>query len=211
MSPDILDLKNFYTASQAQKRLGMSKSSFFDLVRKGTITKVTLPGKTQGMYPKTLIDNLAATIQTTLAQYERDTSVFELATLDDLAMEVAIDLSLYGKKGTTPLERRIERMQKNAAGNYVLRNEGEIVGHVAFYPVEKEYLLDLVHARVSGIPLEKIELFTPGQPLQVMFIIMSVKPGFPPDVANHFGLRLIAGTVQVFRSFAEQGVLIENI
>ena len=179
MAPDTLDLRHFYTASQAQQRLGMSKSSFFDLVRKGTITKVTLPGKTQGMYPKTLIDNLAATIKTTLAQYERDTSVFELATLDDLPIEVGIDLSLYGRKGTTPLERRIERMQKNTAGNYVLRNEGEIVGHVAFYPVEKDYLLDLVHARVQGIPIEKIQLFAPGQPLQVMFIIISVKPGFP--------------------------------
>src|SRR5207244_9915390 len=103
---DTLDLKNFYTASQAQKRLMLSKSSFFDLVRKGTITKVTLPGKKQGLYPKPLIDNLAATIKTTLAQYERDTSVFELATLDDLPIEVDIDLSLYGSKDTTSLERR---------------------------------------------------------------------------------------------------------
>ncbi len=211
MSPDILDLKNFYTASQAQKRLGMSKSNFFDLVRKGTITKVRLPGKTQGLYPKTLIDNLAATIKTTLAQYERDSSVFELATLEDLPIEVEIDLSLYGRKGTTPLESRIERMQKNPEGNYVLRNEGEIVGHVAFYPVEKEYLIDLVHARVHGIPLDKIQLFVPDLPLQVIFIIMSVKPGFPPEVAKHFGQRLIAGTVQVFRSLAERGILIENI
>ena len=209
MAPDLSE--NFYTASQAQKRLGLSKSSFFDLVRKGTITKVTLPGKVQGVYPKALIDNLAATIYTTLAQYERDTSVFELATLDDLPIEVGIDLSLYGRKGTTPLEQRIERMEKNPEGNYVLRNEGEIVGHVAFYPIEKEYLLDLLHARVSGIPVEKVQLFEPGQPLQVMFSIMSVKPGFPPEVANHSGQRLIAGTVQVFKKLAERGILIENI
>ena len=208
---DTLDLKNFYTASQAQKRLMLSKSSFFDLVRKGTITKVTLPGKKQGVYPKALIDNLAASIKTTLAQYERDRSVFERATFEDLPIEVDIDFSLYGRKGTTPLESRIERLKKNSEGNYVLRNEGEIVGHVAFYPVEKEYLIDLIHARVHGIPIEKIQMFTPGIPLQVMFIIMSVKPGFPPDVANHFGQRLIAGTVQVFRNLAERGVLIENI
>src|SRR2546421_5537571 len=93
-------LKNFYTASEAQERLGFSKSQFYYLVRKGTIKKVTLPGKKQGVYPKSQIDRFAATIKAVIEQYEPESSNFGLASLDDLPVEVEIDLSLYGQKGT---------------------------------------------------------------------------------------------------------------
>src|SRR6266568_2174789 len=106
-----IQVKNFYTASQAQERLGISRSSFFYLVRKGTIKKVTFPGKKQGVYPKTEIDKFAATIKALMEQYEPEGSFFEPASFDDLPTEVEIDMSLYGLKGTTPLQSRIERLQ----------------------------------------------------------------------------------------------------
>src|SRR5438876_12218883 len=87
-------VKNFYTASQAQARLGISRSSFFYLVRKGTIKKVTMPGKKQGMYPKIEIDRFAAEIKALMEQYESEPSSFEPATFADLQEEYAIDLSL---------------------------------------------------------------------------------------------------------------------
>lgn len=42
-------------------------------------------------------------------------------------------------------------------------------------------------------------------------VVISVKPGFPPDVAKHYGSRLIARTVNVFRQLGERGVEVRNI
>ncbi len=204
-------VKNFYTASEAQKRLGISKSQFFYLVRKGTIKKVTFPGKKQGVYPKPVIDKFAATIKALIEQYEPGASRFEPATFEDLPIEVEIDMSLYGQKGTTPLQSRVERLQRNPESNFVLRFEGQIVGHVALYPVDRQYLQKLLHNQVSGIPAEMVLPWLIDAPLDVFISIISVRPGFTLDVAKHFGLRLIAGAISFLKELGERGVVIENI
>jgi hypothetical protein len=204
-------MKNFYTASEAQKRLGMDKNSFYYLVRKGTFKGVTPPGKKHSLYPKSEIDKFAASIKTLMEQYERETSTFEEATPEDLQTEVDIDQSLYGSKGTTPLEARLARLQANPEGNYVLRNEGEIVGHISFYPVEPVTLREAITGERHGIPTDKILSFEAGRLLDLLVFVISVKPGFPPDVANHYGQRLIAGTVHVLKKLGERGIEIENI
>jgi len=179
-------------------------------VKSGKIRKVVFPHKKQGVYPRAEIDHLALSIKALIDQFEPSSS-FEAATIDDLATEVEIDLALYGERGTTPLEKRIERLRRNNESNFVLRRSGEIVGHVSFYPVEADYLNKLLHAEVVGIPAEKVLPWTPGVPLHVFMSIISVKPGFPSGVAKHFGLRLLAGTVTVLRSLGRRGVLIETI
>lgn len=204
-------MKNFYTASEAQKRLGMDKNSFYYLVRKGTLKGIAPPGKKHSLYPKSEIDKFAASIKTLMEQYGREASVFEKATTEDLQTEVDIDLSLYGNKGTTPLEARLARLNANPEGNYVLRNEGDVVGHVSFYPVESETLREAISGERHGIPIDKILPFEPGKPLDILIFIISVKPGFPPDVSNYYGQRLIAGTVHTLRELGERGVEIENI
>jgi hypothetical protein len=203
-------VKNFYTASEAQTRLGVTKSAFYYLQQTGKIKKVVFPGKKQGVYPRSQIDQLAASIKALIDQYEPSLS-FEPATMEDLQTEVDIDLSLYGEKGTTPLERRIERLQRNPESNFVLRRGGEIVGHIALYPMDKEYLEQLLHAHVSGIPAEMVLPWLVGVPLHVFISIISVKPGFPNDEGKHFGMRLLAGTVSMLRTLGERGVLIETI
>lgn len=203
-------MDNFYTATEARKRLGLPRSTFFYLVKKGTIKKVVFPGMKQGVYPRSAIDELALSIKALIDQFE-PSSVFEPATLEDLPIEVEIDRALYGDKGTTPLERRIERLQRNPESNFVLRRSGEIIGHCAFYPMEQEHLIKLLDAEMSGIPADKVLAWSVGVPLHVFFSIISVKAGFPPDVAPHTGLRLLAGAVSVFRSLGARGVIIETV
>lgn len=69
----------------------------------------------------------------------------------------------------------------------------------------------LLHAEASGIPADKVLPWVSGVPLHVFFSIISVKAGFPPDVARHTGLRLLAGAVSVFRSLGLRGVIIETV
>jgi hypothetical protein len=205
-------MKNFYTAKEAQERLGIDNNGFHYLVRKGTIKGVTLPGKKYKVYPRTEIDRFAATLKTAIEQYERESSVFEPATIDDLIAEYQIDMSIFGKRGTTALDARIDRLQKIPEGNFVLKNDGDIVGYGCYYPLEHGVITGLFDASYKGtIPVEKFLPFKPGMPLEVFIFVVAVKPGFPPDVEKHYGLRLIAGIVEHFRRLGERGVVIENI
>jgi len=205
-------LKNFYTAGEAMTQLGMTKSAFFYLVRKGTINKVVMPGKKQGLYPKTDIDRLAATIKTTIEMYEQESSVFDVATLDDLQVEYEMDIALLGRGATTAIEARRDRLRKNPEGNYVLRNAGMVVGYFCFYPLPETIIEDRLHNRIEGaIPIEKFGLFEPGHPLHVHIFMIGVRPGYPPDVAKHYGQRLIAGVVDIFRQFGERGINIVKL
>ncbi|HEU5379301.1 MAG TPA: hypothetical protein VFV38_28095 [Ktedonobacteraceae bacterium] len=204
-------VKNFYTSTEAQKRLGMDKNQFNYLVRKGTINGVVLPGHKRSVYPKTEVDNLAAALQVTIEQYERDESIFQVATLDDMAEEYALDASLYGKKTATIAERTI-RLRKNPESDYVLKSEGEIVGHISFFPVNQTTMQEFVNGELADADMPaRILPFTPGQPLEVLMLVMSVKPGFPPSIAKHFGQRLVMGTLRVFRDLGSRGVEINGI
>jgi hypothetical protein len=204
-------VKNFYTSSEAQERLGMSKNQFHYLVRKGTINGVTLPGRKRSVYPKTEIDNLAAALKTTIEQYERDKSVFRVATIEDMEEEYALDASLYGKK-TATISERIARLKKNPESDYILENEGEIVGHISFFPISQEALQKFVRGEIadSDLPSEVLP-FTVGNPLEILMLVMSVKRGFPSGTSKHFGQRLVTGALGVFKKLGERGVEINGI
>ncbi len=205
-------MKNFYTAKEAQERLGMNNNSFHYLVRKGTIKGVVLPGRKHKVYPRTEIDKLAATLVAIIEQYEHESSVFEPATLEDLPTEYQIDMSVFGRRGTTALEARIERLKTIAEGNFVLKNAGDVVGYACYYPIERSYLLDVLAGRAAQpIPIDKFLPFVPSIPLDVYVFMIAVKPGFPPDTEKHYGLRLISGMVEHFRQLGERGVIIENL
>lgn len=204
-------IKNFYSSSEAQERLGVDKNHFNYLVRKGTINGVTLPGRKRNVYPKTQIDNLAAALHTTIEQYERDKSLFQAANLDDMEEEYALDASLYGKR-TATIEERTIRLKKNPESDFVLKSEGEIVGHISFFPISTESMGEFTRGEISDSEMpSRILLFEPGQPLEVLLLVMSVKPGFPPDIAKHFGQRLVMGALSVFSEFGRRGVEINGI
>ncbi|MBA2391180.1 MAG: helix-turn-helix domain-containing protein [Ktedonobacteraceae bacterium] len=204
-------MKTFYTAKEAQERLGMNNNHFHYLVRKGTVKGVVLPGRKHSVYPRSDIDKLAAALVSLIEQYDKDVSVFQVATQEDMQEEFQMDVSLFGKK-TATLEQRIERLEHNPESDYVLKNEGEIVGHISFFPLSQEDMKLFLDGKIADPELpSKVLPFVSGEDLDILILVMGVKPGFPPDVASHYGQRLIAGTIQVFRILGERGVKINNI
>src|SRR5690242_7251171 len=121
----------------------MNNNNFHYLVRKGTIKGVVLPGKKYNVYPKTEIDRFAASLKAVMEQYEHESSVFEPATIEELPVEYQIDLSLFGRRGTTAIEARVEGLESIPNGNFVLRNTGDIVGYACFYAIEPQYMQKL--------------------------------------------------------------------
>jgi predicted DNA-binding transcriptional regulator AlpA len=50
----------YYTAREAQTRLGLSKAKFYKWVREGIVPRVVLPGMKQGVYPRRDVEALVS-------------------------------------------------------------------------------------------------------------------------------------------------------
>ncbi len=93
----------YYTASQAQAMLGLSKAMFHRKVNQGLIPKVTPPGKKQSIYPKRDVDALARAMNLIFEQHER--IVFSKSTLADQEEEMHIGIRCFGHEFITSLPR----------------------------------------------------------------------------------------------------------
>ena len=102
---------HYYTASEAQARLSLSKAMFFRKVHQGLIPKVVLPGMKQGVYPKRDIDALAMSMDMVFEQYDK--MVFSRSTPADQIEEMNIGIHCFGRDFITPLPERIAFQQKS--------------------------------------------------------------------------------------------------
>src|SRR5438876_10970327 len=92
---------HFYTASEAQDILGISKGMTFSKVQEGLIPKIILPGMKQGVYPKRDIDAIAKSMNMLFEQY--DNIVFCKSTPADQAEEMNIRIRCFGCDFHAPL------------------------------------------------------------------------------------------------------------
>src|SRR4051794_2535569 len=92
-----LDMKNYYTASQAQERLGVDKNRFNYLVRSGKIKKHVPPGMAQGRYSKTQVDRLARENLAFMTYDESHGITFsKVTTHEDIEDEYALAEHMFG-------------------------------------------------------------------------------------------------------------------
>jgi predicted DNA-binding transcriptional regulator AlpA len=52
-------MDNYYTEGEAIKKLGIPKSTFYDLVKANQIPKVNVPSRKRAFYPRQRIDEMA--------------------------------------------------------------------------------------------------------------------------------------------------------
>jgi hypothetical protein len=198
-------MDNFYTAKEAQKKLGVTHDKFQYMVRSGKIKKVILPDRKYGVYPKEQINRLAAAIEAATELYTHEASTFERATESDLP-------EIYTMvKGTglipTPIEIMKGWIQHNPESFYTLRDEGIVVAYACILAVDHDWLMRVLkdEIRIGRVPLEQISLFVPGQPLDIYIRDLVVGKG-QRDKVVHYAQRIIAELVNIFSQLGERGV-----
>src|SRR5258706_11842462 len=95
LSGGIMD--TYYTEEQAIKKLGIPRSTFYDLVKANEIPKVNVPSRKRAFYPRQGIDELAeerARILGEVAQVP-ERFVFVLPQRDDLEQLVDIERMFF--------------------------------------------------------------------------------------------------------------------
>jgi len=204
-------VENFYTAKEAQKKLGVNVNKFQYMVRKGQIKKVILPGHKYGVYPKEQVNRLAAAIEATAELYVHDASVFELATEADLPEIYAMVARTMPR--VTPIEIQRAWIKRNPEAFYTLRDNGIVVAYACVFPVNYRWLERVLkdEIRIGDVPVKEIYPFTPGRPLDVYIRDLIVGKTNDKEKFTHYAQRMISELVHVFNQLGTRGIEIHAI
>lgn len=206
--------RGFYSAAEAIRKLGIPKSTFYDMVERGQIKKVVPPNKSDGVYPKAEIDKMAKANTLFMLQYATDTSVFEKAQEEDIEDITELCIELFGKNGTASYETRLAQYHCNPDIFYTTRQDGVIVGYVGMFPLKQEAIQQIMSGedeatfRVGILSPENITQFQPGEADNV-FLVIGVRQKLPKT--RLYGARTITGTIEAMEQLARQGVIIKRL
>src|SRR5713226_3145257 len=169
----------YYTASQATAKLGLSKAMFHRKVSQGLIPKVTPPGKKQSLYPKRDIDALARAMNLIFEQHER--IVFSKSTPADQEEEMQIGIRCFGQEFITPLPERIAFQEKSEFTFWSLKIDGRVVGYVSLFRFPPLFLDDILTGRhvERDITVKEVLKFTRQEPFDVYVDVMAIDPRLP--------------------------------
>lgn len=211
--------KNFYTASQAIKKLGIPRSTFFHFVAAGKIQKVVPQGYTEGYYPKTAIDKMALELELFSLQHASDSSIFRKAEEKDIQAIHDLSLSIFGTTVAPSYESRLAPYLKNPDIYYIVEQDGMLVGYLGIVPIKKE-----VAERIMGeteearsklltsmseiVTPENILMFKPGEAENIYLIAVS-RQGL--SRSKYYGMKLISGGYEVLKDFAQQGIIAKRL
>ena len=212
--------KNFYTATEAIKKLGMPRATFFHFVKNGKIKKIVPEGYTEGYYPKKDIDKMALARDMLTLGYTTDSSIFRRAEEKDIQGIYDLGIALFGTATTPSYETRLACYRTNPDAYYVVEQDSLIVGYLYMFPMKAEAI-----ARIMGVEQEttmshllsmRSEIVVPENILQFrpgeadnMFLTIGVRQGLARS--KYYGMKLISGGFEVLKDFARQGVIVKRL
>src|SRR5216684_6890020 len=120
-----------YTAAEVKEKLGITQGQLNTYIRNGTLKPLTPPGKKQGVYLRSEVDQLVRETQAFMAIRQKTSSTFSRATEEDLKATVEITRVLFGlrENDEATFARRLNWLSRNPDIFYVLKSEGVVVGY----------------------------------------------------------------------------------
>jgi hypothetical protein len=206
----------YYTAKEAREILGMTHSALLNQVAAGNLQRIIPPGRRQGVYLKEEVDRLKREMDTWLLSRQAtnvESAKFVKAMVEDMPEAVALSAAIFGDLNIIPLEKRIEWLKKNPDIDYLLKQEGQIVGYLSLVPLRPETIDDLLNQRryAKELTTDDILIYEPGVPVDIYGMAIGVKPGVSTSQKRDWGASLIMGAMQVIKSLGEHGIEIRSI
>lgn len=214
-----------YTAAEAAKRLGLPKTTFHNYVRDGRIKKTVPPGQTEGYYSKVEIEKLAQARELFILLNSTEPVTFQRAgSEEDIKGIYDLTIAIYGIGGTPSYEERLKIWHKNPYVYYVVKQENIVVGYISMIwftdnalkqlmgPTPKQSIITPAGTGVYSITgAENILTFTPGKPIDSLFISVGVRPGMSNTEQRIYSFKLIRDTITVLEEFAERGMPVKML
>ena len=207
--------KDFYTAQEAMKKLGLAKSTFYDYVKDGRIPQPQLPSFRQrgAMFPAKQIDELANAMQGLLVSYNevQQQYTFRIAKPEDATALSKFSNYVFERVGGygTPPEIYGEWFKNPFLEvGHILLNNDHIAGYFTTHPLSDTQIKQVLNreVRLSSIPTKDYETLEPGKPLNVYIGDMAVDPNI-----KQLSVHLIGKMLSYFQNLGRQGIEIKGI
>jgi|SRR5579884_532358 len=200
----------YYSASEAQAKLKLSKTMFHKQVKQGLIPKVILPGMKQGVYPKRDIDTLAISTNLALAQ---ETFSLVKSTPADLMEELHIDARHFGRPFTRSLPERIAFQQKNEYTFLAFKVRGQVVGYLSLFRCTDQVLGALLkgYKIERDISLKDILSFERLQPFSIYLGNILIDPALATHLRRLYAGLMIVQFIDIVRGLVASGYQIEKL
>jgi len=201
----------FYTAKEAIATIGIPPSSFYKLIKAGTLKATMLPGRKEAVYAKQAIDRYARAINAYIEKLSTETS-FYVALKEDLP-EIRDLIASNGSGVVPPVPENILEawLRKNPESIHVMRRGSETIGYAAMFPLP----LDIIMKRMAGeymhraIPIDDIQSYIPGQSIRLYVADAVVK--LDENKELRMGVRLVRDIMRFIHRLAEQDIRIIEI
>jgi hypothetical protein len=206
----------YYTAKEARDLLGMTHSALLNQVAAGNLQRIIPPGRRQGVYLREEVDQLKREMESWLISRrasKKEPARFVKATLEDLPEAVALADAVFGSHLTIPLEKRIEWLKKNPDIDYLLKQEGQIVGYFSIAPLRPSTIDDLLSQRrlAKDLCADDILPYEPGKSVELYGMAIGVRPGVSLSQKREWGMALILGARKVLLDLGRRGIVITHI
>ena len=211
-----LQRKKYYTAKEAQEILNMTYSALRNQVIAGHIRSEVPPGKRQAVYLAVDIDALKHDMEIWRAGKPRmklPPTKFVKATIEDMPEAVELADEVFSGVNTIPVEKRITWLRKNPDIDYLLKQEGRIVGYFSLIPLRPETIEDLLTLNqfAKDLTAEDILPYTPNVPVDLYGMAIGTKPGVSHYQKHEWGKVLIVGARGVILDLAKRGMNIRSM
>lgn len=207
-------MQNYYTARQAIKKLGISRSTFYRLLKANEITSVTVPLRKRVYYPKQRIDELAEERADLVGEVERapERFVYVVPQRDDLEQLVGIERMHFHESLIVSPEEQQEQLTYNPEAIHVLKDTktNTVVGGLSLSPLKPDVLEKLIRLEIDEAQVKPADYlpYTVDTPLDCYVIDFVVRPG---PLATYYGSKLLQATLDYFIELLNRGVVIRSI
>lgn len=207
-------LEGYYTAREAQKRLGMTKDMFNHHVVQGTIKKTTFVGK-HGYYKKAEIDSLAESIEYALLTADAPVLEYRAATIEDLEALDRMAYLNFGEFSRSPERKAARRryLELNPCSTFVLYNYYSLIASMDIIPLKHSAILEFREGKRGWqFSDDMIEQFEAGHRLECIIIDMMTTTNAPRVKRGYYAsvlLRHLAN--ETFVEWGKKGVDIKTI
>jgi predicted DNA-binding transcriptional regulator AlpA len=203
--------QHYYTAREAQEKLGLSKAMFFRKVNEGLIPKVVPPGMKQGLYPRRDIDALALSMNLMFEQYDR--VAFSRSTPADQVEELKIGIRCFGSDFITPLPERIAFQQKSEFTFHSLKVDGQVVGYVSLFRFPEAFLDALLTGRriERDITIKEVLPFVRLEPFRAYIDVFVIDPDLPAHLRHLYAGIMIARFIDLVLHLLANGYQISHL
>ena len=201
----------YYTASEAQARLGLSKAMFFRKVSQGLIPKVIMPGMKQGVYPKRDIHYQSLAMNMFFEHYDK--ILFSRSTPADQVEEMNIGIRCFGRDFITPLLERISFQHKSDFTFHSLKVDGQVVGYISMFYLSDAMLDDLLVGRKieREITIKDISPFVRLEPFNIYIDVIAVDPNISHHLRNLYSGIMLYRFVDVLFNLISNNYQIHTI